>query len=368
MSTETKTWRVAYIGAGAIVQMAHIPNFKAIPNTESVAICDVNEARANEAAAAAGIPAVYSDHKKMLAEVKPDIVVVATPNVFHKPQAIDALEAGCHVLCEKPVAPTLADAREMFETARRVGKSLTVGTHFRFGANLHAARQQVDGGFFGKIYAARTTWHRRSGIPGMGGWFTNKDLAVGGVLLDLGVHALDRALYLMDYPKPVAVSGASFAELGPRNLGAGGWGMDAMSESARKVALAGSPRFDVDDLTWALVRFDNGAVLQLQVAWAAHFPDHFQTEILGSDGGALISDSNSVVLYSNLNGALATTELSLPAGPKSTYGTLAANFVRHLEGDPDANIVTEAQALVHVAIVDGIFRSAALGREVEIEL
>lgn len=368
MSTETKVWRVAYIGAGAIVQMAHIPNFKAIPNTESVAICDVNEVRATEAATAAGIPAVYTDHKKMLAEVKPDIVVVATPNVFHKPQAIDALEAGAHVLCEKPVAPTLADAREMFETARRVGKTLTVGTHFRFGSNLRAAKQQADAGFFGKIYAARTTWHRRSGIPGMGGWFTNKSLAVGGVLLDLGVHALDRALYLMDYPKPVAVSGASFSELGSRNIGAGGWGMDAKAEAARAIAAAGTPLFDVDDLTWALVRFENGAILQLQVAWAAHFPDHFQTEILGSEGGALITDSNSVKLYSNLNGALATTDLSLPAGPASTYGTLAANFVDYVSGNADANIVTEEQALVHVAIVDGIFRSAAAGREVEINL
>ena len=127
-------------------------------------------------------------------------------------------------------------------------------------------RRTSTAGFFGKIYAARTVWQRRSGIPGYGSWFTNMDLAGGGALLDIGIHALDRALYLMDYPQPASVSGATFAELGPRGQGLGGWGSDISKPTA-------GARFDVDDLAWAFVRFANGAVLQFQVAWATNFPE-----------------------------------------------------------------------------------------------
>jgi predicted dehydrogenase len=273
--------------------------------------------------------------------------------------AIAALESGSNVLCEKPVAPTYAEAVEMFEAAEKAGRVLTVGSHFRFGANTQIARRQADAGFFGNIYAARTTWHRRSGIPGMGGWFTNRDLAKGGVLFDLGVHALDRALYIMDYPRPVAVSGALFAEFGPRGLGAGGWGMDAMQPVAQE-----KRRFDVEDLAWAFVRFANGAVLQFQVAWAAHFPDFWTTELFGSEGGARLNEQNEIELYSSVNGQDAVIQVKGPDKAPWSYAEQVRHFVRHLQGDPSAEIVTPEQALTSVRIVDAIARSAAAGHEV----
>lgn len=362
MSSETpaKTWRVAFIGAGAIVKYAHIPNFKAIAGCELAAICDVAEARAQALATEFAIPAVYTDYKAMLAEIKPDITVVATPNIFHKEQALAAMHAGSHVLCEKPLAPTYADAVELFETASSLGKVLTPGTHYRFAPNMRICKQQMKAGFFGKIYATRTTWNRRSGIPGIGGWFTNRDLATGGVLLDLGVHALDRALYLMDYPRPVAVSGAMFAEFGPLGRGAGGWGMDAQGPRP-----AGNLRFDVDDMAWAMVRFDSGAVLHFQVAWASNFTNNFTLEVYGTEGGALVNENDQVELYTTLNGQEATVQVPLTAvAGLSSYGALAQNLVRHLNGDTEAEMVTPEQALVAVQIVDGIMRSAASGREV----
>ncbi|MGL4651814.1 MAG: Gfo/Idh/MocA family protein [Caldilineaceae bacterium] len=362
MSTSNKVWRVAYIGAGAIVKYAHIPNFSLLPNTQNVAICDVNEARATALATDAGIPAVYSDYHTMLDEVRPDITVVATPNVFHKPMAMAALEAGSHVLCEKPLAPSYDDAVALFEAARLAGKVLTVGTHFRYGANMQALRGQARAGFFGKIYAIRTTWQRRSGIPGMGGWFTNRDLAAGGVLLDLGVHALDRALYVMDYPRPTTVTGMTFAEFGPRGMGAGGWGMDAMAPTAP--AGAGVPRFDVDDMAWAAVRFETGAALLFQVAWASHHPEFFSVEVFGDQGGASLSERDKLMLYTNLNGQEVNVEVPLPTSAPASYAVLAQNFVRHLDGDPTSEIVTPEQALVSVQIVDAISRSAQTGREV----
>ena len=356
----SKPLRVAFIGAGAIVKYAHIPNFRAIPGCELAAICDVAEARAQALATEFSIPGLYTDYKAMLAEVKPDITVVASPNVFHKEQAIAALESGSHVLCEKPLAPTYADAVELFETAKRLGKVLTPGTHYRFAANMRICKQQSKAGFFGKIYAVRTTWNRRSGIPGIGGWFTNRDLATGGVLLDLGVHALDRALYLMDYPRPVAVSGAMFAEFGPLGRGAGGWGMDAQGPRP-----AGALRFDVDDMSWAMVRFENGAVLHFQVAWASNFNNNFTLEIYGTEGGALVNENDQVELYTSLNGQEATVQVPLSsAAGLSSYGALAQNLVRRVNGDTEAEIVTPEQALVAVEIVDAIMRSAQSGREV----
>ena len=348
--------RVAFIGAGGIVKYSHIPNFVRLPNVQAVAVCDINEARAQTLADEMNIPAVYADHKQMLAEVKPDITVVATPNVFHKPMAVDALNAGSHVLCEKPLALTYADAKEMFTVARQHGKALTVGSHYRWTDPMRMTKAHVDAGFFGRIYAARTVWHRRAGIPGYGSWFTNNDLAGGGALLDIGIHALDRALFLMDYPQPVSATGATYAEFGPRGQGLGGWGSDILKPDA-------NTRYDVDDLAWAFVRFDNGAVLQFQVSWAIHRADEFSTEIYGVEGGAYVGDRDKVELYTTLNGQQVNIATEMPRTPASSYAKLVENFVRHLDGDPTAELVTPEQALIAVSIIDAIQRSAVSGRE-----
>jgi predicted dehydrogenase len=357
----TQPYRVAFIGGGGIVKYAHIPNFKRLANVQPVAVCDVLEARVKELAAETGIAGAYTDYQQMLAEVQPDITVIGTPNLFHKPMALAALEAGSHVLCEKPLALTYADAKAMFALAKAQGKVLTVGSHYRWSDAIRMAKAHVDAGFFGRIYAARTVWHRRSGIPGYGSWFTNMDLAGGGCLLDIGIHALDRALFLMDYPQPISATGATFAEFGPHGKGLGGWGSDILKPGA-------STRYDVDDLAWAFVRFANGAVLQFQVSWAIHRADEMSTEIFGTEGGAWVGDRDKIELYSTLNGQNVNTQTELPRTPANSYQRLVENFVRHLNGDPTAELVTPEQALTAVSIIDTIQRSAASGREVVIEL
>jgi predicted dehydrogenase len=271
--------------------------------------------------------------------------------------SIAALEAGAHVLCEKPLALTYADAKMMMEKAAEVGRVLTVGTHYRWSTPMRAAKAHVDAGFFGDIYAARTVWQRRAGIPGYGSWFTNKELAGAGSILDIGVHALDRALFLMNYPQPTTVSGALFAKFGPRGLGLGGWGSDILAPAA-------GARYDVDDLGWAFVRFANGAALQFQVAWASHMAEQFYTEIYGTEGAASVGNRDSVELYTTLNGQQAKVQVEIPNDPLGSYPRLVENFVRHLDGDPTAELVTPAQALTSVRIIDGIMRSAAEGREI----
>lgn len=355
-----QSYRVAIIGAGTVVQRGHIPNFQSIPQVSVEAICDVNEERLKIVAEEEGIPQTFTDYNVMLSKVKPDITVIATPNVFHKPMSMAALEAGSHVLCEKPLALTYADAQEMMDLAESKGLALNVGTHYRWSDAIRAAKAQADAGFFGEIYAARTVWHRRSGIPGYGSWFTRMNLAGGGSLLDIGIHALDRALYLMDFPKPVTVSGAAFSKIGTQGLGLGGWGSDIHQVSDA------TSQFDVDDLAWALVRFDNGAVLQFQVAWAVNNREQFVTELYGTKGGAQVGDQAQVALFTSLNGQVSDIEVAVPRSGIGSYTHLVHNFVRYLDGDPSAEIITPEQSLISVRIIEGVQRSAESGREVEV--
>lgn len=345
------------IGAGGIVQWGHIPAFKQIGGVEIVAICDLNAARAQAVADEAGIPAVYTDYEQMLAEIKPDLAVVATPNVFHKPMTLAALNAGCHVLCEKPIATTYADAVEVVERAEELGKVLSVGTHYRWSAAMQAAKHQVDAGFFGEIYAVRTVYSRRSGIPGYGSWFTNKDLAGGGSLFDIGVHGLDKALFLMGYPKPVTVSGVTYAKFGPRGKGLGGWGIDKQKPQP-------GARYDVDDLALAFVRFENGVTLQLQAAWASNLPDDQTVELFGTDGGARIVGADDFQLFTELNDEPVNMVQPVAKDKSGSYIKLIADLIRYLDGDLDAPLVTGRQILVGMQILDAIYQSATSGREV----
>lgn len=353
-------YRVAMIGAGTIVQLGHIPNFQALPNVSVEAICDVNEERAKVVAVEKGVPQVFTDYEKMLTTVKPDITVIATPNVFHKPMAIAALNAGSHVLCEKPLALTYADAKEMMDLATSKGLTLNVGSHYRWSDAVRAAKAQADAGFYGEIYAARSVWHRRSGIPGFGSWFTRLKMAGGGSLLDIGIHALDRALFIMDYPTPVTVSGVSFSKLGTQGIGLGGWGADIFRPSA-------TAEFDVDDLSWALVRFDNGSALQLQVAWAVNHEQQFVTEIYGTKGGASVGDQDQMTLYTILNGQQSDVQVQVPRSGFPSYTHLVQNFIRHLNGDTTGEIITPQQALTSVKIIEGVLRSATEGREIHLD-
>lgn len=356
MST-SNTHRVAVIGAGSIAKWSHIPGFQRLPNCEVVAVCDVNESRARELADSLNVSRTYGDYNLMLREMRPDITVVATPNMFHAPMSMAALRAGSHVLCEKPLALTYADAQEMFAVAEQQGRVLTAGTHFRFTPPMQVAKHQADAGFFGHIYAVRTAWQRRNGIPGYGSWFTNRDLAGGGALLDIGIHALDRALYLMGYPKPVAVTGATFAEFGPRGMGLGGWGADIFMPAV-------GARYDVDDFAWAFIRFENGAVVNLQVSWASNYPEVFMTEVFGSEGGGYIGGRDKVELYTMLNGQEVAVQTPLHDAKIGSYFQLIENFVRYVDGDMTADIPTPQQALTSVQIIDAITRSAAEKREI----
>ncbi|MCD6520100.1 MAG: Gfo/Idh/MocA family oxidoreductase, partial [Anaerolineae bacterium] len=269
--------RVAIIGAGGIARYAHAPGYKALEDrVELVAVCDVVRSKAEELARDFDIPRVYTDYREMLSQEKLDAVTVCTPNSAHKEPTIAALEAGAHVLCEKPIAMNLQEGREMVATARRLGKILQIGLHFRFRSETQALKRVIEAGELGEIYYGEATYMRRRGIPTWG-VFTQKEFQGGGALIDIGVHVLDHAMWLMGNPKPVSVLGMTYAKFGKR----------------KDVAVSGKrwdvDKFNVDDMGVAMVRFENGATLILRACWAAHIPKTIdETRILGTHGGAVM--------------------------------------------------------------------------------
>ena len=355
--SQGRNWKVGIIGAGSIVQWGHCPTFQnAISSTEVVAVCDVQKERVEQFAQERGIPHAYADYEEMLREQELDIVVVAVPNAFHKPMSIAALEAGAHVLCEKPVALTLTDAREMFATAEKNGRILTVGTHYRWSTAMRMGRKSVDEGFFGDIYMIRTVYTRRNGIPGFGSWFTRQNLAGGGCGLDIGVHALDKALFLLNYPEPTTVSGVTYDRLGKQGVGLGGWGID-------RQFLAQGGQFEVEDLAYGLIRFANGTSMILQSSWAMHLPGSELVEVYGTAGGGVIYP-DKVQLYTEMQGDPVTIDRELP--PEKAYSAVeqTQDLVRYLDGDRDADLVTGDQATVGIAILEALYQSAQSGHEI----
>jgi predicted dehydrogenase len=195
-----------------------------------------------------GVKNVFTDYREMLSMDGIDAVSVCVPNHLHSTMAIDAFEAGKHVICEKPLAITPAEGEAMVAAGKKAGKLFMTAFNNRFRGDTQLLKKMIESGELGDIYYAKTGWIRRKGIPGMGGWFTTKAKSGGGPLIDIGVHVLDLAMWLMGNPKAVTVSGSTYAQFGPKGEGLGGWGHAEENGT-----------FDVEDLAAGFIRMDTGA-------------------------------------------------------------------------------------------------------------
>lgn len=194
--------RYALIGAGGNAEKKHIQGYLSlVDDVEVVAICDIDENKAQLMADKYLVPKIYTDYKVMFAEVQPDIVSIVTPNYLHAEITIYALSQGAHVHCEKPLSISAEEAKGILEARNRSGKRVMIGLNNRFTNEAVFLKKWIDEGNLGHIYSAKAGWIRRSGIPGRGTWFTDKERSGGGVLIDLGAHYLDLALYLMGTPR-----------------------------------------------------------------------------------------------------------------------------------------------------------------------
>ncbi|NLS76598.1 MAG: Gfo/Idh/MocA family oxidoreductase [Chloroflexi bacterium] len=348
-----QTLNVAVIGTG--MGRYHMKEFVESPNVKLKAVCDLNRAEAEQFAKEYGAEQVVSDYRELWG-MGLDAISLAIPNHLHAAVTIEALEHGLHVLCEKPMATRLEDAKRMVAAAEKAGKRLMIGMSQRFRPQSLAFRGMVERGELGDIYYARTTWIRRRGMPvihfapggsmGRGRWFVNREQAGGGALFDIGVHMFDLTWWLMGNPKPLTVSASGY-----RNL--------SNAEFERR----GIP-CDVDELTSAFVRFEGGVTAAFDVSWVANQKDDLNVRIFGTKAGFEVYPPT---VYSEPRWSEMHTD-SVEIKLIEEGLNPRRHFVDCIR-DPEKPMIASAQECIHVmAVLDAIRRSVAAGREVMVEL
>ena len=343
--------RFGIIGTGGVAAggaAAFIEN----PDAELVAVADPSRERVTAFAARFGVGTVLESAEQLVALDTVDAVYIAVPNYLHAPLSTLALQAGKHVLQEKPLALSLEDAAPLAAAARQSGKHFMLGMNQRFAAPVQRARQLVQQGRIGRPYHCKAYWRRRTGIPGIGSWFTRKRHSGGGGLLDIGVHMLDDALYELGDFDVHSVSGATYAEFGPRGLGEGGWGLSDRPDA----------RFDVDDFATAIIKLKSGTSVVLDAVWAMHAEQRsaMNVELYGTEGAV---DTYGERLYQQRDDGYHI--IDSPDAGELTYphANRFHHFVNLILGREEACVTLE-QALTVQRVLDAIYSSAASGREV----
>ncbi len=352
----TKKLKVGVIGLGGIAN-THVPGWKASTDAELVAGSDINPAVFDVWREKHGVQRFYEKTADLLNDPEIDIIDVCSPNMYHAEQAIAALDAGKHVICEKPLAPGPDDVRKMIAARDRSGKLLMTAQHFRFGGVAQAMKAEIKTGVLGQIYHARS-WMLRRGFLPLSPTFIYKKNSGGGPCIDIGVHILDLTLWLMDHPKPVTVSGVARTALAHHE--------GAFSTSGRNRV----PRdIDVEDFASAFVRFDNGATLILEVSWLLHHNtqgEEARLWLYGTEGGCewpkaeFVSSNYETRQFYNRT-------LLLTRDTLEPHALECVEFARAVaQGLPSP--VPPEQSLYVQTILDGIYRSQAAGREVTVSI
>ena len=354
MANDSRILNVAVIGLG--IGRHHLKGVHDYARSRAVAICDKDEARLDEFRRLYGFAEdqCFTDYRKLTAKAKAlqiDAVCVALPNVLHAPVSNAAFKAGCHVLCEKPMAMNAREAKAMLAAAKRAGRTLMVDLSYRFTPHSQALKRVVDSGALGEIYYGRTVWHRRRGLPKFGGWFGQKTLSGGGPIIDLGVHRLDLAMWLMGNPRPVAVSGSAYNAIGKR------------------LAAEQDKEFNVEDLGCALIRFENGATLILEASWAGYSEkrEDMVTQLWGTKGGLVQRNVGEgydfeARLFTEQGDTLWNSQLQQTLAPcPSAYQEFVDACLDRREP-----LATGEHGLAVQLILDAIYKSAASGREVRV--
>ena len=354
--------KIGIIGCGGIANGKHLPSLKAINRADIVAFCDIIPEKAEKAAKEYGTPdaKVYTDYKELLKDESIDVCYVLTPNRSHAPISIDAMKAGKHVMCEKPMAKTAADARAMVETAKETGKKLTIGYQHRHKAESQYVKSVIERGDLGEIYYSKALAIRRRGTPNWG-VFLNEYEQGGGPLIDIGTHSLDLTLYLMNNYRPRMVVGTKYKKVEGADQGNpwGGWGPDENTT--------------LEDAAFGFIVMENGATITLDATWALNtdkpIPEG-SCDLCGSKAGASIRP-NSVVInkvefdrQEEIIPSMAAGGVAFYDGVKVTPPiTEQMRWLDAIENDTDPVVLPE-QACVVSEILEAIYTSAKTGEPV----
>lgn len=353
--------KVGIVGNGGISGV-HVQGYQAIPDrAEIYALCDINKERALALAKRLGVPEerVFDNVYDMVKLDELDAVDVCTWNNGHADCTIAALNAGKHVLCEKPMAMNAKQAIAMKEAADKNGKHLQIGFVRRFGNDMEVLKNIEADGWFGDLYYAKVNYTRRNGCPG--GWFSDSSRSGGGPLIDLGVHVIDFSRYLMGNHKPVSVYGVTFDKLKnrPDVRKAGGYiSTDAGSKEV----------YDVEDLAVGLIRFDNGSVISIDAAFSLNQAgDKGDMEFFGTKAGAKIT--NQVELFSSMSGYMTNTQLAYPTSFDfvHSFNSEIKHFIDCITVPGTKCIAPAEDGVVLMKILDGLYESAKTGHEVIID-
>ncbi|HWF19588.1 MAG TPA: Gfo/Idh/MocA family oxidoreductase [Verrucomicrobiae bacterium] len=343
--------RCAVIGTGGI-GLDHLTSLSQCFRAVAVAVAESNTARAKEATERFKIPRSYVDYRELLDQADIDAVTIALPNHLHAPVAIEALKARKHVFLEKPMAMNAREASKIIDTAMKMKRTLMVGQNFRFNKATQMAKMLIQRGDLGELYHARCFWLRRSGIPRIGSWFTQKKLSGGGATFDIGVHVLDTCLHLLGEFDVASVSGQTHSRFGGRGLGEFNWGRSEIDPAKP---------FDVEDYGVALLKLKSGRTVNFEVSWAAHQPPdgrEYGMDLLGTQGGLALYPArlfrNGATGYETVH--LASLKVPQPEDRMHHF----VNCV--LDGKKP--LVTLEESLKVQQVLDGIYASAASGREV----
>jgi predicted dehydrogenase len=343
------TLHCAVIGLG--MGRGHAQGYHDHPDAKLVAVCDPDEARCAEAVKQWGCRA-YPDAEAMWkAEKRLDVVSIATPNKFHAPLTIQALRHGAHVLCEKPMAMNAAEARDMLAAAAQAQRRIMINFSYRFNAASYFLKSQVDTGILGTVYAGRTVWHRRRGMPKFGGWFGQKALAGGGPLIDLGVHRLDLALWLMGHPKPQWVLANTFNPI------------------ASRLAREQGKSYDVEDSAFAMIRFAGGQMLEVEASWAVNQAqrEFMETRLYGTEGGLIQHNvGEGYDFTSQIFCERAGVQFDLSPHPPIPAAVGAYTHFVDCIRDGRPHMATGEEGLLVMELLDAIYASAVRGEPVRI--
>lgn len=344
------TLRVGFVGTGGIARNQHMPGWMGAEGCEIVAIADVSEAAAAQGAEVADVAKshVYRDYEKMLDAEELDVVSVCTPNSYHKAPTVAALEAGCHVLVEKPVATSADEVREMIAARDRSQNLLCVVQNMRFSDEAMAAKRFIEEGGIGQAYWARAEYLRTRGVPAWGA-FISGEMSAGGPCYDIGVHVLDLALHLMGHPEPISVSAGTWLELSDRP--------SVMGHDPKKYTVP-------EDLAAGFVRLEGGTCVSVAASWALNAPENQnQIAVYGTEGGVQMRPFTLVTEQHDM--MLASTPKVMGTKGAGGHAEEIRQFANAIRGRGRVPVPPE-EALKTQRILDGIYRSSAAGAEVEV--
>jgi predicted dehydrogenase len=345
-----KKYGVGIVGFGGIARGCHVPGWKKLDDVEILGVADSFEGSRKSAKEEFGIPNVFDDYKKLLEMDEIEIIDICTPNKLHFPVTVDALKAGKHVICEKPLAVSVKEVEAMLKESRKAGKKLMAAQHQRFRKDSAAVKKMIDGGVFGEIYYAVAFALRRRLLPARD-TFIKKALSGGGPMFDIGVHILDLTYWFMGCPKVHSVKGETYTKLAKRNDIRGAWG-----EWDRKA-------YDVEDFAVGFIRFADGRTISLSTSFLANMEktEDFSTTLFGTEAGMRWPDGK---ICTEKNGVLQDIEAKFDSLSNVTpHHEEIRAFLECVKKDKEVPVKPE-ESLEVIKMLEGIYRSAETGKEV----